>query len=173
VIDASIASPGALRPARSRTSLAADAQVVFLHPGQMFAAAHRCEITTVLGSCVSVCLYDTASGVGGANHYLLPRAAMDAIDALRCGPSAIRALIECVVSLGARRERLAAKVYGGAHVLRAISGERWHLGAANVEVARAVLTAERIPLRAMDVGGLRGRKLQFITGDGTSRVKEL
>jgi chemotaxis protein CheD len=148
-------------------------QVVFLHPGQMFAAAHRCEITTVLGSCVSVCLYDELTGVGGANHYVLPRTAADAVEALRCGPDAIQALIECVVNLGARRERLVARVYGGAHVLKAIHGERWHLGAANVDVARAVLAAEGIRLQAMDVGGLRGRKLQFTTGDGTSRVKEI
>jgi chemotaxis protein CheD len=152
---------------------APDAPAVFLHPGQLFAAAHRCEITTVLGSCVSVCLYDHATGVGGANHYLIPRHAVGGLDTLRCGPSAIHALIECVVDLGARRDRLVAKVYGGAHVLKAISGERWLLGAANVEVARAALAAARIPLREMDVGGLRGRKLQFSTGDGSSRVKEL
>jgi chemotaxis protein CheD len=148
-------------------------QAVFLHPGQMYAAAHRCEITTVLGSCVSVCLYDAGTGVGGANHYVLPRTPTDGIEALRCGPSAIEALIACVVSLGAQRDRLVARVYGGAHVLKAIHGERWHLGAANVEVARAVLAAERIPLQAMDVGGLRGRKLQFTTGDGAWSVKEL
>ena len=160
-------------PAPTEPVLAMNTERVFLHPGQMFAAAHRCAITTVLGSCVSVCLYDPETGVGGANHFLLPRAAAGGIEPLRCGPSAIRALIDCVVSLGARRHRLTARVYGGAHVLKAVSGERWQLGAANVEVARSVLTAERIPLQAMDVGGLRGRKLQFVTGDGTSWVKEL
>jgi chemotaxis protein CheD len=153
--------------------IATGTQAVFLHPGQLYAASHRCEITTVLGSCVSVCLYDAGTGVGGANHYVLPRTASDGVESLRCGPSAIQALIACVLSLGARRGRLVAKVYGGAHVLQAIHGERWLLGAANVEVARAVLAAERIPLQAMDVGGMRGRKLQFTTGDGACQVKEL
>jgi chemotaxis protein CheD len=147
--------------------------MVYLHPGRMFASAHRCAITTVLGSCVSVCLYDAGAGVGGANHYVLPHAATEDSEPLRFGASAIRALVDSVVSLGARRDRLVAKVYGGAHVLRAMSGERWHLGAANVRVARDVLGAERIPVREMSVGGVRGRKLQFATGDGTAWVKEI
>lgn len=161
------------RPTSIEPSLAAGTELVYLHPGQMFAAAHRCAITTVLGSCVSVCLYDVRSGVGGANHYVLPHAASPVHEPLRCGRSAIQSLIERVVSLGARRERLMAKVYGGAHVLKAMSGDRWHVGAANVSVARTVLAAERIPLQDLDVGGLRGRKLLFATGDGTTWVKEI
>lgn len=164
---------GAVRMTVAEPALPRDVEQVYLHPGQLFAAAHRCAITTVLGSCVSVCLYDAETGVGGANHYLLPHAGGTTHEPLRCGPSAIRALIDCVVSLGARRSRLLAKVFGGAHVLKAISGQRWHLGAANVEVARSILGAERISVHAMHVGGLRGRKLQFITGDGAAWVKEL
>jgi chemotaxis protein CheD len=154
-------------------ALPAYTEHVFLHPGQLFAAAHRCSVTTVLGSCVSVCLYDGETGVGGVNHYLLPHLTPKANEPLRCGDSAIRALIESVVSLGARRDRLVAKVYGGAHVLKSIDGERWQLGAANVEVARVVLGSHDIAVRAMDVGGLRGRKLQFVTGDGTAWVREI
>jgi chemotaxis protein CheD len=146
---------------------------VYLHPGRMFAAAHRCAITTVLGSCVSVCLYDAESGVGGANHYVHPHAGASPCEPLRFGAPAIQALIDSVMSLGARRDRLVAKIYGGAHVLKAMTGERWHLGAANVEVARTVLRAERIPVQAMDVGGMRGRKLQFVVRDGSAWVKEL
>ena len=146
--------------------------MVYLHPGRMFAAAHRCEITTVLGSCVSVCLYDPVSGVGGANHYLLPHDSMKSNEPLRCGPAAIRALIDSLVNLGARRDRLVAKVYGGAHVLKAMSAERWHMGAANIEVARSVLRDNGITVHTMDVGGLRGRKLLFVT-DGTALVKEI
>jgi chemotaxis protein CheD len=148
-------------------------EMVYLHPGRMFAAAHRCTITTVLGSCVSVCLYDVETGVGGANHYVLPHAGGKANEPLRCGPSAILALIDSVLTLGARRSRLVAKVYGGAHVLKAMTVERWHLGAANVEIARSVLRAERIPVHDMHVGGLRGRKLQFATADGAAWVREI
>lgn len=153
--------------------LAADTEMIYLHPGQMFAAAHRCAITTVLGSCVAVCLHDAGAGIGGVNHYLLPHEGPHGYEPLRCGPTAIRALIESVTSLGARRDRLVAKIYGGAHVLKAMSGARWQLGAANVEVAREVLGASGIPVRDMDVGGLRGRKLQFVTGAGTVWVKEI
>ena len=152
---------------------AVDTEMIYLHPGEMFAAAHRCAITTVLGSCVAVCLYDGASGIGGVNHYLLPHEGPQGYGPLRCGPTAIRALIESVTNLGASRDRLVAKVYGGAHLLKAMTGERWQLGAANVEVAREVLGANGIPVRDMDVGGLRGRKLQFVTGTGAVWVKEI
>lgn len=164
---------GATRSSLPEPMLAADTEMIYLHPGQMFAAAHRCAITTVLGSCVAVCLHDAESGIGGVNHYLLPHEGPQGYEPLRCGPTAIRALIDSVMSLGARRDRLVAKVYGGAHVLKAMSGARWQLGAANVEVAREVLGASGIPVRDLDVGGLRGRKLQFVTGAGTVWVKEI
>lgn len=153
--------------------LTAGTEQVYIHPGQMFVAAHRCAITTVLGSCVSVCLYDAESGVGGANHYVLPHAGASPGEPLRFGPPAILALIESVIALGARRDGLVAKVYGGAHVLKAMTGDRWHLGAANVEVARTMLHAERIPVHAMEVGGVRGRKLQFVVRDGSAWIREL
>ena len=164
---------GAVRPSPPEPTLAIDTERVYLHPGRLFAAAHRCAIITVLGSCVSVCLYDAGAGVGGANHYLLPHASSALAEPLRVGPTAIEALIDSVTSLGARRSHLRAKVYGGAHVLHAMTGERWHLGAANVEVARAMLSAQRIPVQTLEVGGLRGRKLLFVTGDGSTWVKEI
>jgi chemotaxis protein CheD len=151
----------------------ADAEMIYLHPGQLFASAGPCAITTVLGSCVSVCLYDAECGVGGANHFLLPHAGTRTNEPLRFGASAIDALIQRVLDLGARRQHLAAKVFGGAHVLQAMQAERFHLGAANVDVARSVLSAQRIPVHAEDVGGKRGRKLRFVTGDGTAWVKEI
>jgi chemotaxis protein CheD len=152
---------------------ASDAQTVYLHPGQLFASAVPCAITTVLGSCVSVCLYDVGRGIGGANHFLLPHAGTRSNEPLRCGASAIEALLRRLLDLGARRHKLAAKVFGGAHVLQAIQSDRYHLGTANVDVARSVLSAERIPVLAEDVGGTRGRKLRFVTGDGSAWVQEI
>jgi chemotaxis protein CheD len=147
--------------------------MVYLHPGQLFASAVPCAITTVLGSCVSVCLYDVERGIGGANHFLLPHAGTRTNEPLRCGASAIEALLRRVLDLGARRHKLAAKVFGGAHVLQAMHSARFHLGTANVDVARSVLTAERIPVLAEDVGGVRGRKLRFVTSDGSAWVQEI
>jgi chemotaxis protein CheD len=148
-------------------------ELVYLHPGSLFAAAHRCEITTILGSCVSVCLYDAERGVGGANHYLLPDVHAHYEEPLRCGSSAIRALIDRLTALGARRDRLVAKVYGGATVLRSTASDRWHVGTANVEMARAMLDAQGIAVLAMDVGGVRARRLRFVTGDGTAWVQPI
>lgn len=146
---------------------------VYLHPGKLFASATPCTITTVLGSCVSVCLFDPVTGVGGANHYLLPQGNGSGRDALRFGATAIEALLESTLRLGARRPTLIAKLFGGANVLQAMQHRPSHLGTANVEVARAVLSAQGIPVRAEDVGGTRGRKLHFVVSDGTAWVKEL
>jgi chemotaxis protein CheD len=165
--------PGVVRPWPPEPMLAADLEVVYLHPGQLFAAAHRCIITTVLGSCVSVCLFDAERGVGGANHFVVPHGSTRQAERLRCGPSAIDALIDSVTSFGARRHRLVAKVYGGAHVLKAMTGQRWQLGEANVRVARTALEAQGIAVHEMDVGGVRGRKLQFVTDDGSVWVRAI
>ena len=150
-----------------------ESQMVYLHPGQLFVSAVPCAITTVLGSCVSVCLYDVERGIGGANHFLLPHGGTRTDEPLRCGASAIEALLQRVLDLGARRHKLAAKVFGGAHVLQAMHSDRYHLGTANVDIARSVLSAERIPVLAEDVGGIRGRKLRFVTSDGSAWVREI
>ena len=146
---------------------------VYLHPGQLFASANACSIITVLGSCVAVCLYDVERGVGGANHFLLPHPGTHTGEPLRFGATAIRALLERVVALGGRRQHLSAKIFGGAHVLQVMKHERFQLGSANVDLARSVLSAERIPVQAEHVGGVRGRKLRFDTSDGSAWVKEI
>lgn len=158
------------------TGVASDAEPgqrvpVYLHPGQLHAAAGPCTITTILGSCVSVCLFDRTRGVGGANHYLLPYHAGQDQSSPRFGNVALQSLLARVLALGAARRDLEAKLFGGACVLEAFRTGDNHLGAKNVEAARALLRAESIPVRAEDVGGSRGRKLVFHADDGSALVK--
>ena len=148
-------------------------QPVYLHPGQLHAAAGPVTITTLLGSCVAICLYDRARGIGGTNHYLLPHHADLGNDSPRFGNVAMRRLLDGVLALGAKRHDLEAKLFGGACVLDAFRANDDHLGAKNVAVARSLLAAERIPVRAEDVGGRRGRKLVFRVDDGSAFVKLL
>lgn len=149
-------------------------QPVYLHPGQLHAAAGPVTITTILGSCVAICLFDRARGVGGTNHYLLPHHADERSGSSRFGNVAMRRLLDHVLALGARRHELEAKLFGGACVLEAFrANERQHLGAQNVAAARTLLHAQSIPVRAEDVGGRRGRKLVFRVDDGTALVKLL
>jgi chemotaxis protein CheD len=127
--------------------------------------------TTILGTCVAVCLFDTRLGVGGLNHFLLPRAPTAATAPGRFGDSATELLIAELSKLGANRRRLEAKVFGGtAGALEGVSLSR-DLGARNLEAALAVLLAERIPVVSQNAGGRQSRKLLFSTGDGRAWVR--
>jgi len=146
----------------------------YLHPGQVFASDEPTVVTTVLGSCVSVCLWDSTSRVGGMNHYVLPHLVPTDLSSPRFADIAMRDLVQRLLHLGARRGSLEAKVFGGACLsqMAARPGRR-PLGDENVARALAVLEEERIPVVATDTGGGRGRKLMFHTDDGTVWLKAL
>lgn len=144
---------------------------MFLHPGQVFAAPDPTEITTILGSCVAVCLFDRARRVGGMNHYLLPHAVAGPRFPSRFGSVAIQRLVERMADFGCPVPALEAKVFGGAGVVRALARSEAGLGMQNVDVALELLRALGIPVSASDVGGARGRKLVFHTDDGSAWVK--
>jgi chemotaxis protein CheD len=143
----------------------------FLHAGQVFATAEPTEIVTILGSCVSVCLYDAGRGVGGANHFMLPGTATT--PSPRYATNAVDLLVAQLVALGARRNRLEAKLFGGASMLKLGTESNGDLGMRNVEAARLKLAEERIAIVCEDTGGNRGRKLIFSTADGTVLVKQV
>lgn len=137
------------------------------------AFAEPYAVTTILGSCVALCLHDHQARVGGVNHYLLPLQ-LGRRDAPRYGSAAIPMLIDKLLALGARRDRLVAKVFGGACVMSGGDEQRrTHLGAQNTEVAFRLLAKEGIPVTAEDVHGNRGRKVVFHTDDGSAWVKRL
>ena len=145
------------------------ASMIYLHAGHLYIAPEPARITTILGSCVAVCLWDHATGIGGMNHYMLP----DDIGAETATPRyanyAIRTLIDSLRQLGASHRRLQAKVFGGASVLSLVHAGK-HLGQKNVEVARARLAEESIPVIEMDTGSNHGRKLIFETATGHTVV---
>lgn len=144
---------------------------VYLHAGQLHAAATPTAITTVLGSCVAVCLHDPVARVGGMNHFLLPHHA-DHAPSARFGAVAIPGLVDALVKAGASRGGLVAKIFGGASVIGAL-GQRRPLGAENVHLAEQLLGEARIPVLDRDVGGVRGRKLVLFTDEGTAWVRLL
>jgi chemotaxis protein CheD len=143
----------------------------YLHPGEIHASGHPARVTTILGSCVAVCLFDARRHVAGLNHFLLPSAPAASATSIRYGDVAIGVLIRRVLNLGATREGLTAKIFGGANVLHAFAEGSRHIGLANVDVARELLERNGIPLVAEDVGGTRGRKLVFSLPDGAAWVK--
>jgi chemotaxis protein CheD len=122
-------------------------------------------LTTVLGSCVAACIYDPAQKVGGMNHFLLPGNDDEDPKALRYGAYAMELLVNGLFSLGAKRERLRAKLFGGARLTPGL----WDVGHANVVFARQYLRREGIRYWGGSTGGALARKLQFWPHSGRAR----
>lgn len=128
-------------------------------------------IATLLGSCVSVCIYDGALRLGGMNHFLLPsRMGGDnaAADIVLAGDYAMEVLVNALLARGARKDRMIAKAFGGGAIVGAI---QMPIGQRNAAFAREWLEREHIPLVASDFGGPWPRKVICIpaTGDAYCR----
>ena len=147
---------------------------VFLQPGQLHTAATPTTITTILASCVAVCLFDPRRGIGGMNHFLLPHALSNEIAPARFGVSATRLLINRLLNMGSSIADLKAKVFGGAAVIEVLANrERMSPGESNARCAFDLLMEAGIPIVASNVGGTRGRKIIFHTENGAALMKFL
>jgi len=160
---------------RNAAENAARRKLLFVHPGQVLTSAVPCAISTVLGSCVSVCLWDPGLAAGGLNHFVLPHHSANLTSAeARFSNVAMARLLSELDALGCRRDRLRAKLFGGACVLASLARRAGGgLGSGNVEAARKLLAEARIPVVAEDVGGDRGRRLIFYPDDGSAFVRLL
>lgn len=144
----------------------------FVHAGEVLAASSAVSYTTILGSCVSVCLLDSRAGVGGINHFVLPESRSDREDPTRFGRTAVPLLIERMVEAGASTQRMVAKVFGGSSLLAGVESAR-RIGDANIRVALEELQKSRITVISQDTSGARGRKLIFRVPDGWAAVRYL
>jgi len=147
--------------------------MTFVHTGEIATAKTSALMSTVLGSCVSVCLWDPATGAGGMNHFLLPDQVTNGMSTPRFGNVAMTSLLASLEKAGVPAGSLQAKIFGGASVLDSNVPAREALGARNAELARVLLNLAGIPVVAEDIGGTRGRKLIFRTGDGAAWVRKL
>ncbi|MBF0141920.1 MAG: chemotaxis protein CheD [Magnetococcales bacterium] len=143
----------------------------FLLPGAIFAKNGRYVITTVLGSCIAVCLWDPVKRVGGMNHYKLPLWNGDGLPSPKFGNIAITKLLEALLDMGCLQSSLKAKVFGGAAVIKSASGIL-NVGERNIQAARDLLGAEGIPIIASDVGGEQSRKVIFDTYEGSILMRK-
>lgn len=148
---------------------------VKLLPAELFATRDDLALTTVLGSCVAACLYDPVLKIGGMNHFMLPGAPVDESKdpawGTRYGTPAMDTLIQDLLALGARRERLEAKVFGGAAVLSGLS--KLNVGARNAAFVRDHLAQAGIRLVAEDLEGPDPRRVTFLPATGLVRLRRL
>lgn len=130
--------------------------------------------TTILGSCISACVRDSAAGVGGMNHFLLARQSGSARErygaSARYGAFAMEQLINMVLTRGSGvRDNLEIKVFGGGNMNSAMTD----VGAGNIRFIREFLGAEGYAVAAEDVGGGFARRVLFKPGSGRVLVKRL
>jgi chemotaxis protein CheD len=148
-----------------------------LVPGDFYVTEHNEVLLTVLGSCVSVCIRDPVLKVGGMNHFMLPRPPAHEKDkwhgisgtATRYGSASMEQLIGNLIKLGADRNRLEVKLFGGGRVLAGITD----VGKQNIEFAREFVASERLKVIAEDLGGPWPRQIQYFPHTGRVRVRRL
>lgn len=167
-------APGAVVGRKSHFDKSAGAMAVWIFQGDFYVSSRPdLFLTTVLGSCIAVCMRDAVAQCGGMNHFLLPDAE-DRHDhypslALRYGSYSVERLINAILSRGGRRERLEIKVFGGANVI----GGGSDVGGRNVEFIEHYFAKERLPIAAADLRGSLPRKLRYFPTTGRAMVSEL
>ena len=139
-------------------------------PGEYFVTDQDILIMTVLGSCIAACIWDAKAGVGGMNHFMLPEG--DSSDTSgRYGSYAMELLINEMIKLGARKESMQAKVFGGGQVMAGFT--TMNVGERNTQFVLDYLHTERITLVSKDVLDIYPRKVVFFPTTGKAMVKKL
>lgn len=157
-----------------------DMVVAKILPGEFYMTTKNVAIATTLGSCISACIWDERSRIGGMNHFMLPITNKEAhevnwgqrdktTDATRYGNFAMEHLINTILRSGGRKSNLRAKLFGGAKVLNQMSD----VGQKNINFALAYLDQEEIVIESSDIGDIYPRKVIFEPCSGRVFIKRL
>ena len=145
---------------------------IILNIGDIVVSEKPAAIETVLGSCVSVCLWDGELGVGGMNHFMLPNV-MDGIkNSLYCGSESIENLVSGFIKAGIDVDKLRAKIFGGGKVIKGF-GDHLDIGKDNVRIAKEILSGYGIPIVREFTHPDYGIKVVFYSATGKAFVKQL
>jgi chemotaxis protein CheD len=125
------------------------------------------KITTILGSCVATCLWDPEARVGGMNHILLPDSVGNDAEFSSLGANSMELLINGLIRLGANKNNLRAKVFGGAAMYKGLTSA----GDQNGTFVLDYLEREHIPCDGQSLGGSKARRIEFIPATGQARQK--
>lgn len=142
------------------TVRAADIAPVRIHVGQgehYVSSDPNALLTTILGSCVALCVRDPQAGVGGMNHFLLPEPRAGAESSRRYGAYAMELLINDVLKAGGRRDRLEAKLFGGGRMFDGLQD----VGRFNADFAERYLRDEGVPVVGGSLRGVGSRRIQY------------
>lgn len=144
-----------------------EAKLVYVVQGTYYVSAHpEVTMSTVLGSCISVCLFDPVAAIGGMNHFLLPAGRGTESGHIRFGVNAMEKLINELLKSGAAKQRLQAKLFGGARMSATLSD----IGRQNAAFAHSFLANEGIPSTSESVGGTLARRVIFRPTTGQAKL---
>jgi chemotaxis protein CheD len=144
----------------------------FLHPSTIYLSTDSQWITTVLGSCVAVCFYDTTKKIGGMNHFMLPFWNGDGLESPKFGNVAIKQLFQKMLDFGSKKEDIVCKIFGGAEMLSEYISV-FNVGKRNIELAHQVVAEIGIAVVSSSTGGKLGRIIYFNTETGEVLQKYL
>ena len=142
-------------------------------PGEFFVAADDIVISTVLGSCVSACLWERGSCLGGMNHFMLPDGKDSDPNGLagRYGVFAMEQLINELMKRGARKKAIEAKVFGGGRVMANFTS--FDVGQRNSDFVMQFLRTEGIRVTSQDLLDIYPRRVAFFPASGRALCKKL
>ncbi len=145
-------------------------------PGEFYVSSQTELITTVLGSCVAACIRDTKLGIGGMNHFMLPKSRSpdgswggDFATQSRYGNWAMEYLINAILKMGGSRTNLEVKIFGGANVIQSSAV----VGTKNIDFVLRYLEDENMAVAAQDLGGVYPRKVMYFPDTGAAKVRRL
>lgn len=140
-------------------------ETIYLYPSALVVPEKPAIVHTILGSCVSICLFDKLKQMGGINHYMLPLWNGQGLASPKYGNIAIEKLLNKLLFNGCKTHNIIAKVFGGGEVLESLNNH-FSVGLRNIELAEKVLKELNIPIIAQSTGGKYGRKIIFNSGTG-------
>jgi chemotaxis protein CheD len=137
----------------------------YLYPATLFASDTSYEVTTVLGSCVAVCLWDNVKQIGGINHFMLPLWNGQGLATPKYGNIATEKLLQRMIELGCSKSSITAKIFGGGEIIDTQISS-FNIGERNIQIAKETLAELNIPIIGLSVGGKLGRKIIYYTETG-------
>lgn len=147
-------------------------------PGELYVSTHGEMISTVLGSCISVCIRDKKKGIGGMNHFMLPQNNEFSSDswgnnpvtsASRYGNWAMEYLINAILKRGGEKKNFEVKVFGGGQMMAKMTD----IGQKNIIFVYQYLAEETLKIEASDVGDIYARKVLFFPDTGSVKVRRI
>lgn len=133
-------------------------------------------LTTGLGSCIGVCLFDPQAKIAGMAHIMLPdsRQSRGIINPAKFADTAVPILIKEMERLGAEAARIVAKIAGGAQMFAfSNTNEIMRVGERNTQAVLAKLREEHIPVLVNETGGNFGRTIEFDASNGKLYIRTI